>query len=196
MGGVLLFCVVVFCNVVVLCVEDIVIEYMDNGNYGVVWYMYELIGKFDLLMEGLFEKFCDVQDKICECVIKFIVVFDFKSLFYNMDVGGLIVGKLILNLFNNVSKDINIFECENLKLILEEMKLGQIGVVFEDIVKEMGCLYGIDVVIMGFVLLFKVDQICFESVEIVCYQVGQEIQDNIDFLNWKVLNLNLKKDEL
>ena len=85
---------------------------------------------------------------------------------------------------------------QDLKSILEEMKLGQIGVVSEDTAKEMGRLYGIDVAIMGSVLLFKVDQTRSESAETVRYQVGQEIQDNIDFLNWKALNPNPKKDEL
>ncbi len=183
-------------NAVVSRAEDIAIEYLDNGNYGVAWYMYELIGKLDPLMEGLFEKSRDVQDKIRERVIKSIAVFDFKSPSYNMDAGGLIAGKLISNLFNNASKDINILERENLKSILEEMKLGQIGVVSEDTAKEMGRLYGIDVAIMGSVLLFKVDQTRSESAETVRYQVGQEIQDNIDFLNWKALNPNPKKDEL
>ena len=106
-------------NAVVSRAEDIAIEYMDNGNYGVAWYMYELIGKLDPLMEGLFEKSRDVQDKIRERVIKSIAVFDFKSPSYNMDAGGLIAGKLISNLFNNASKDINILERENLKSILE-----------------------------------------------------------------------------
>lgn len=183
-------------NAVVSRAEDIAIEYMDNGNYGVAWYMYELIGKLDPLMEGLFEKSRDVQDKIRERVIKSIAVFDFKSPSYNMDAGGLIAGKLISNLFNNASKDINILERENLKSILEEMKLGQIGVVSEDTAKEMGRLYGIDVAIMGSVLLFKVDETRSESAETVRYQVGQEIQDNIDFLNWKALNPNPKKEEL
>ena len=183
-------------NAVVSRAEDIAIEYMDNGNYGVAWYMYELIGKLDPLMEGLFEKSRDVQDKIRERVIKSIAVFDFKSPSYNMDAGGLIAGKLISNLFNNASKDINILERENLKSILEEMKLGQIGVVSEDTAKEMGRLYGIDVAIMGSVLLFKVDQTRSESAETVRYQVGQEIQDNIDFLNWKALNPNPDKNDL
>lgn len=183
-------------NAVVSRAEDIAIEYLDNGNYGVAWYMYELIGKLDPLMEGLFEKSRDVQDKIRERVIKSIAVFDFKSPSYNMDAGGLIAGKLISNLFNNASKDINILERENLKSILEEMKLGQIGVVSEDTAKEMGRLYGIDVAIMGSVLLFKVDETRSESAETVRYQVGQEIQDNIDFLNWKALNPNPKKEEL
>ena len=183
-------------NAVVSRAEDIAIEYMDNRYWGVAWYMYELIGKLDPLMEGLFEKSRDVQDKIRERVIKSIAVFDFKSPSYNMDAGGLIAGKLISNLFNNATKDINILERENLKSILEEMKLGQIGVVSEDTAKEMGRLYGIDVAIMGSVLLFKVDETKSESAETVRYQVGQEIQDNIDFLNWKALNPNPDKNDL
>lgn len=183
-------------NAVVSRAEDIAIEYLDNNYYGVAWSMYELIGKLDPLVDGLFEKSRDVQDKIRERVIKSIAAFDFKSPSNNLDAGSLIAGKLIANLFNNAPKDINILERENLKSILEEMKLGQIGVVSEDTAKEMGRLYGIDVAIMGSVLLFTVDQTKSESAETVRYEVGKEIQDNIDFLNWQALHPNPDKDDL
>lgn len=171
-------------------------QHSELGYYGVAWYLYDLIGQIDPAMNGLFEKKRDVQDKITERVNKSIAVFDFKSPSYNQDAGVLIANKLIANLFNNASKDINILERENLKSILEEMKLGQIGVVSEDTAKEMGRLYGIDIAIMGSVLLFKVDETSSESAETVRYKVGEEIQDNIDFLNWKALNPNPSRSDL
>lgn len=168
---------------------------IDKQYYGVAWYLYELVGQLDPLMDGLFEKSRDVQDKITERVNKSIAVFDFKSPSYNQDAGVLVANKLIANLFNNASKDINILERENLKSILEEMKLGQIGVVSEDTAKEMGRLYGIDIAIMGSVLLFKVDKTESESAETVRYVVGEEIKDNIEYLNWKALNPNPSDSE-
>lgn len=183
-------------NAVISKIDMTAQEHNEQGYYGVAWYLYEMIKELDPLLDGLFEKSRDVQDKITERVTKSIAVFDFKSPSYNEDAGVLIANKLIANLFNNASQDTNILERENLKSILEEMKLGQIGVVSEDTAKEMGRIYGIDVAIMGSVLLFKVDESSSESAQTVRYEVGEEIQDNIDFLNWKALNPNPKRSEL
>ena len=105
-------------------------------------------------------------------------------------------GKLRGNLFNNARKDTKILERENLNQILEEMKLGQVGVIGENAAKEMGRLYGIDISIMGSVMLFKVDKSTSESTETVRYVIGEEIKDNIEFLNWKALNPNATRKEL
>lgn len=183
-------------NGVIQRIEATAESHAERGYYGVAWYMYELLRELDPLMDGLFEKNRDVQDKITERVTKSIAVFDFKSPSYNQDAGVLIANKLIANLFNNASQDTNILERENLKSILEEMKLGQIGVVSEDTAKEMGRIYGIDVAIMGSVLMFKVDESGSESAQTVRYQIGEEIQDNIDFLNWKALNPKPSRAEL
>lgn len=171
-------------------------DYADDGYYGVAWYLYEMLSELDPMIDGLFVKSRDLQDKITERVTRSIAVFDFKSPSYNQDAGVLIANKLIANLFNNASQDTNILERENLKSILEEMKLGQIGVVSEDTAKEMGRIYGIDVAIMGSVLLFKVDESFAESAETVSYKTGEEIQDNIDFLNWQARNPNPSRSDL
>ena len=45
------------------------------------------------------------------------------------------------------------------------MKLGQIGVVSGDTAKQMGSVYGIDVAIMGSVLIYNVDPTISENIK-------------------------------
>jgi hypothetical protein len=52
----------------------------------------------------------------------------------------------------------------------------------------MGRVYGIDVAIMGSVLLFKVDSSVSDGTKSVRYQIGEKIEDNIEYLNWKAKN--------
>jgi curli biogenesis system outer membrane secretion channel CsgG len=137
-----------------------------------------------------------MEDEITARVRKSIAVFDFSSPAGYPDAGIIVANNLITFLFETASGDIKILERENLKSILEEMQLGQIGVVSSDSAKEMGRVYGIDVAIMGSVMLFKVDSTSSEGVKTVRYQIGTKIEDNIEFLNWKAKNPSPSKDQL
>lgn len=171
-------------------------ELLASGHFGSSWYLLRLVADFNPVYPELFKKTKHAEDSINQRIKKSIAVFDFKSPSYNPDAGVLVANNLISNLFNSASKDINILERENLKSIIEEMKLGQIGVVSESSAQEMGRIYGIDIAIMGSVLLYKVDSTESTSSETVRYKVGEEISDNIDYLNWKAVNPNAKRDEL
>ncbi len=127
---------------------------------------------------------------------KSIAVFDFNSPSDTPDAGVIVANNLITYLFKSASGDIKILERENLKSILEEMKLGQIGVVSENTAKEMGRIYGIDVAIMGSVLLYRVDSSQSRGTKTVTYPMGEIIEDNIDYLNWKAKNPKPTEKEL
>ena len=171
-------------------------ELIEQTKYGPAWYLLSMIGDFNPSYEDLFTKIKEVEDAVTQQIRKKIAVFDFKSPSYSKDAGVLVTQNLIANLFNSASKDIIILERENLKNILEEMKLGQIGVVSESSAQEMGRLYGIDVAIMGSVLLYKVDANESISSKTVRYSIGEEISDNIEYLNWKAVNPKASKKDL
>ncbi len=137
-----------------------------------------------------------MEDKVKHNVQKSIAVFDFKSPSSNPDAGIIVANNLITFLFENASRDIKILERENLKSILEEMKLGQIGVVSAQTAKEMGRIYGIDVAIMGSVLLYKVDSSISKSSKTIRYKIGTQIEDNIEYLNWKARHPDPNEEEL
>lgn len=167
-----------------------------DGKYGSAWYWYEQVRIIDPAYPNIFFLVQEMQDRIRQRVQKSIAVFDFGSPSDHKDAGVIVANNLITYLFKNASGDIKILERENLKSILEEMKLGQIGVVTESTAKEMGRVYGIDVAIMGSVLLYRVDSSVSQGVKTVRYKVGDKITDNIEFLNWKAKHPNPNKEQL
>jgi len=156
----------------------------EMGHYGSAWYWYQQVKRINSAYPDIFYLSQAMEDKIKARVRKSIAVFDFSSPSDHKDSGIIVANNLITYLFKNASGDIKILERENLRAILEEMKLGQIGVVPADSAKEMGRVYGIDVAIMGSVLLYKVDSNTSRGLKTVRYQVGTKIEDNIEYLNW------------
>ncbi len=171
-------------------------QFKEQNRFGSAWFWYEKIRKTDPQFKDIFYLTQAMEDNIKQRVQKSIAVFDFSSPADNKDAGVIIANNLITYLFNNASGDIKILERENLKSILEEMKLGQIGVVSASSAKEMGRVYGIDVAIMGSVLLYKVDSSVSQGTKSVRYQIGTKIEDNIDYLNWKARNPNPNEEKL
>ncbi len=160
-------------------------SFKEQGKLGSAWFWYKQIGTINPEYPQIFYLTQEMEDNIKQRVMKSIAVFDFSSPSNHQDAGIIVANNLITYLFKNSSGDIKILERENLKSILEEMQLGQSGVVSQNSAKEMGRVYGIDVAIMGSVLLFKVDASTSEGAKTVRYQIGERIEDNIDYLNWK-----------
>jgi tetratricopeptide (TPR) repeat protein len=171
-------------------------QFQDQNKFGSAWFWYERLRELDPEHPRIFFLVQDMQDRIKQRVQKSIAVFDFTSPTDTPDAGVIVANNLITYLFKSASGDIKILERENLKSILEEMKLGQIGVVSENTAKEMGRIYGIDVAIMGSVLLYRVDSSQSRGMKTVTYQMGEIIEDNIDYLNWKAKNPNPSESEL
>ena len=163
-------------------------RFRDQEQFGSAWFWYQKVQNINASYPDIFYLTQEMEDKIRNRVKKSIAVFDFNSPSDHVDAGIIVANNLITYLFKNASGDIKILERENLKSILEEMKLGQIGVVSSSSAKEMGRVYGIDVAIMGSVLLFKVDSSSSEGTKTIRYQIGEKIDDNIDYLNWVAKN--------
>ncbi|RPH51618.1 MAG: hypothetical protein EHM85_05955 [Desulfobacteraceae bacterium] len=165
-------------------------KFKDQKKYGSAWFWYTKLIRIEPDYPEIFSNNLAMEDKIKQRVQKSIAVFDFSSPSGYKDAGIIVANNLITYLFKNASGDIKILERENLKSILEEMKLGQIGVVSEQTAKEMGRVYGIDVAVMGSVLLYQVETSSSQGTNTVRYQIGTEIQDNIEYLNWIAKNPN------
>ncbi|MBU1055197.1 MAG: hypothetical protein KKC46_15450 [Proteobacteria bacterium] len=164
--------------------------FKDQKKYGAAWFWYSKLKSISPDYPEIFSNNLAMEDKIRQRVQKSIAVFDFSSPSQHKDSGIIVANNLITYLFKNASGDIKILERENLKSILEEMKLGQIGVVSEQTAKEMGRVYGIDVAVMGSVLLYQVETSVSQGIKTTRYQIGTEIQDNIEYLNWSARNPN------
>jgi len=171
-------------------------NFRNMSQYGAAWYLYLKIQAIEPGYPEIFRHIQAMEDQIQNRSKKSIAVFDFLSPSDYADAGILFANNLITYLFKNASSDIKILERENLKSIMEEMKLGQMGIVSEQSAKEMGRVYGIDVAIMGSVLLFKVDSSMSKSSKTVTYQTGMRIEDNIEYLNWKAKHPNPTEQQL
>ncbi len=169
---------------------SIATKFKDQKKYGSAWFWYSKLKGISPDYPEIFANNLAMEDKIKQRVQKSIAVFDFSSPSQHKDSGVIVANNLITYLFKNASGDIKILERENLKSILEEMKLGQIGVVSEQTAKEMGRVYGIDVAVMGSVLLYQIETSVSQGTKTARYQVGTEIQDNIEYLNWAAKNPN------
>jgi tetratricopeptide (TPR) repeat protein len=171
-------------------------QFKEQNRFGGAWFWLEQLRSVDSQFKDIFFLTQAMEDQIKQRVQKSIAVFDFSSPSDHKDAGVIVANNLITYLFNNASGDIKILERENLKSILEEMKLGQIGVVSANSAKEMGRVYGIDVAIMGSVLLYKVDSSVSQGTKSVRYQIGTKIEDNIEYLNWKARHPNPNEKQL
>ena len=167
----------------------------EKEMFGSAWFWYDKIKGIDLDFPDIFYRIQSMEDEIIQRLKKSIAVFDFGSPSNAPDAGTIFANKLSTFLFKTASKDVKILERENLKSILDEMKLGQIGVVSPRTAKEMGRVYGIDVAVMGSVLRYNVDSSSYSDTKTVVYKV-KKTQENIDYLNWKAKNPNPTKEQL
>ena len=167
----------------------------EKEMFGSAWFWYDKIKGIDLDFPEIFYRIQSMEDKIIQRLKKSIAVFDFGSPSNAPDAGTIFANKLSTFLFKTASKDVKILERENLKSILDEMKLGQIGVVSPRTAKEMGRVYGIDVAVMGSVLRYNVDSSSYSDTKTVVYKV-KKTQENIDYLNWKAKNPNPTTEQL
>ena len=175
--------------------QSVAKSFKEKEMFGSAWFWYYKIKGINLDFPDIFYRIQSMEDKIIQRLKKSIAVFDFGSPNNAPDAGTIFANKLSTFLFKTASKDVKILERENLKSILDEMKLGQIGVVSPRTAKEMGRVYGIDVAVMGSVLRYNVDSSSYSDTKTVVYKV-KKTQENIDYLNWKAKNPNPTKEQL
>jgi tetratricopeptide (TPR) repeat protein len=145
----------------------------------------------------LFYKIQETEDVINKRLKKAIAIFDFSSPSYNPDAGTTASSNLITYLFNNSSGDIRILERQNLQSILKEMKLKQAGIVGDmEAARRVGRMTGIDIFIMGNVLLYKTEKDESKGSKVAKIRIGTKVQDNSHYLIWKAKNPKPTQEQL
>ena len=172
-------------------------KYTDQGKYGnaLVWYWQ--LNEINPEYPELFYKIQETEDAIKKRLRRAIAVFDFASPSYNPDAGSNASSNLITYLFNNSSGDIRILERQDLQSILKEMNLEQAGIVGDmEAARKVGRMTGIDIFIMGNVLLYKTEKDETKASKAAKIQTGTRVQDNPEFLNWKATHPNPTSEQL
>lgn len=170
-------------------------QFSGAGHYGSALFWYQKVMHVDPDYPDIFYRIQAMEDEIKQRIRKSIAVFEFEPPSNAPDAGSIFANNLTTFLFKSATRDIKILERKNLQSILEEMKLGQIGVVSSKTAKEMGRVYGIDVAVMGSVLRYNVDSTSYSDTKTVTYQI-KKTEENIDYLNWKARNPSPTKEEL
>ncbi|MFA9612608.1 MAG: CsgG/HfaB family protein [Deltaproteobacteria bacterium] len=145
----------------------------------------------------LFYKIQETEDSIKSRLKRAIAIFDFASPSYNPDAGTNASSNLITYLFNNSSGDIRILERQDLQSILKEMNLEQAGIVGDmEAARRVGRMTGIDIFIMGNVLLYKTEKDETKGSKIAKIPMGTKVQDNSEYLIWKAKNPKPTQEQL
>jgi len=172
-------------------------KYSDQGKDGnaLVWYWQ--LNEINPEYPDLFYKIQETEDLIKKRLRRAIAVFDFSSPSYNPDAGSNASSNLITYLFNNSSGDIRILERQDLQSILKEMNLEQAGIVGDmEAARKVGRMTGIDIFIMGNVLLYKTEKDETKASKVAKIQTGTKVQENPEFLNWKATHPSPSSEQL
>jgi tetratricopeptide (TPR) repeat protein len=172
-------------------------KYIDQGKHGNALAWYWQLNEINPEYPELFYKVQETEDVIKKRLRRAIAVFDFSSPSYNPDAGTNASSNLITYLFNNSSRDIRILERQDLQSILKEMNLEQAGIVGDmEAARKVGRMTGIDIFIMGNVLLYKTEKDETKASKVAKIQTGTKVQENPEFLNWKATHPNPSSEEL
>jgi tetratricopeptide (TPR) repeat protein len=161
-------------------------QYVEENKYGngLIWYWQ--LNDLNPDYPELFYKIQESEDAIRKRLKKAIAVFDFSSPSYDPDAGTTASSNLTTYLFNNSSADIRILERQDLQSILKEMNLEQAGIVGDmETARQVGRMTGIDIFIMGNVLLYKTEADESKGNKVAKIQTGTKVQENPDYLIWK-----------
>jgi tetratricopeptide (TPR) repeat protein len=172
-------------------------KYIKQGKNGNALAWYWQLNEINPEYPELFYKIQETEDVIKKRLRRAIAVFDFSSPSYNPDAGPNASSNLITYLFNHSSGDIRILERQDLQSILREMKLKQAGIVGDmEAARKVGRMTGIDIFIMGNVLLYKTEKDETKASKVAKIQTGTKVQDNPEFLNWKAIHPNPSSEQL
>jgi len=166
-------------------------RYVNKGMHGngLAWYWQ--LNEINPEYPELFYRIQETEEVIKKRLRQAIAVFDFASPSYNPDAGTNTSSNLITYLFNNSSGDIRILERQDLQSILKEMKLEQAGIVGDmEAALKVGRMTGIDIFVMGNVLLYKAEREETKASKVAKIQTGTRIQDNPEYLIWKAKHPN------
>ncbi len=172
-------------------------RYADKGMHGSALAWYWQLNEINPEYPELFYKIQETEDIIKKRLRRAIAVFDFSSPSYNPDAGANASSNLITYLFNNSSGDIRILERQDLQSILKEMNLEQAGIVGNmEAARKVGRMTGIDIFIMGNVLLYKTEKDETKGSKVAKIQTGTKVQDNPEYLIWKAKHPRASLEEL
>jgi tetratricopeptide (TPR) repeat protein len=157
---------------------DRALEFENQKQWGNTWLWFRAVQQIDPTYRDTANKVEQTWDKLLDRASLKIAVLELEAPKAAPDSGSIVSGSIVTNLFKLGRKDFKVIEREALQTIIKEISIGQAGVLDVETAKEIGKIAGIDTILVGRVLQYKVDQNESEGRKTVTVQVGTRTVPN------------------
>jgi tetratricopeptide (TPR) repeat protein/curli biogenesis system outer membrane secretion channel CsgG len=157
---------------------DRALEFENQKQWGNTWLWFRTVQQVDPTYRDTANKVEQTWDKLLDRASLKIAVLELEAPKSAPDSGSILSGSIVTNLFKLGRKDFKVIEREALQTIIKEISIGQAGVLDVETAKEIGKIAGIDTILVGRVLQYKVDQNESEGRRTVTVQVGTRTVPN------------------
>jgi tetratricopeptide (TPR) repeat protein/curli biogenesis system outer membrane secretion channel CsgG len=157
---------------------DRALEFENQKQWGNTWLWFRAVQQVDPAYRDTANKVEQTWEKLLDRASLKIAVLELEAPKAAPDSGSILSGSIVTNLFKLGRKDFKVIEREALQTIIKEISIGQAGVLDVETAKEIGKIAGIDTILVGRVLQYKVDQNESEGRKTVTVQVGSRTVAN------------------
>ena len=157
---------------------DRALEFENQKLWGNTWLWLRELQQVDPAYRDTANKVEQTREKLLDRASLKIAVLELEAPRAAPDSGSIVSGSIVTNLFKLGRKDFKVIEREALQSIIKEISIGQAGVLDVETAKEIGKIAGIDTILVGRVLQYKVDQNEAEGRKTVTVQVGTRTVPN------------------
>ena len=151
---------------------DRALEFENQKLWGNMFLWFRTLQEIDPLYRDVAAKVEQTREKLIDRATVKIAVLELEPPKAAPDAGSIVSGSIVTNLFKLGRRDFRVIEREALQSIIKEISIGQAGVLDVETAKEIGKIAGIDAILVGRVLQYKVDQNDSEGRKTVTVQVG------------------------
>ncbi len=157
---------------------DRALEFENQKLWGNTWLWLRALQQVNPSYRDTANKVEQTREKLLDRASLKIAVLELEAPRASPDAGSIVSGSIVTNLFKLGRKDFRVIEREALQSIIKEISIGQAGVLDVETAKEIGKIAGIDTILVGRVLQYKVDQNEAEGRKTVTVQVGSRTVPN------------------
>jgi curli biogenesis system outer membrane secretion channel CsgG len=160
---------------------DRALEFENQRLWGNMFLWFRTLQEVDPLYRDTAARVEQTRERLVDRATVKLAVMEFESPTTARDAGSIVSGGIVTNLFKLGRRDFRVVEREALPTLTKEISIGQAGVLDVETAKEIGKIAGIDAIVVGRVLQYKVDQNESEGRRTVTVQVGTRAVANPEY---------------
>jgi len=160
---------------------DRALEFENQKLWGNMFVWFKTLQEVDPFYRDTAARVEQTRERLMDRATVKLAVLEFEAPTTARDAGSIVSGSIVTNLFKLGRRDFRVIEREALQSIIKEISIGQAGVLDVETAKEIGKIAGIDAIVVGRVLQYKVDQNESEGRRTVTVQVGTRAAANPEY---------------